>query len=74
MFTSVEDIKKMYFDLGGKIFAKKYKWWNVFQLDELIKASYDAGPRPLIKDGAGSRVGSVRPLAFCSPFLHTPRP
>src|ERR1700710_1152361 len=23
---SVSDIKKMYFDLGGKIFAKKYKW------------------------------------------------
>ncbi len=40
----VEDIKNMYFDLGGKIFAKKYKWWNVFQLGELVKAGYDAGP------------------------------
>src|SRR5215203_1358231 len=29
----VEEIKKMYFELGGKIFGKKYKWWNVFQLD-----------------------------------------
>ena len=39
-----EDIKKMYFELGGKIFAKKYKWWNVFQLDQLIKAGYNAAP------------------------------
>src|SRR4051812_33024995 len=29
----VDDIKKMYFDLGSKIFAKKYKWWNIFQVD-----------------------------------------
>ena len=40
----VEDITKMYFDLGGKIFAKKYKWWNIFQIDDLIKASYDYAP------------------------------
>jgi patatin-like phospholipase/acyl hydrolase len=40
----VEDITKMYFELGGKIFAKKYKWWNIFQIDDLIKASYDHGP------------------------------
>jgi uncharacterized protein len=40
----VQEIKKMYFDLGGKIFGKKYKWWNVFQLDELIKAKYNAQP------------------------------
>ena len=40
----VKDITNMYFDLGGKIFAKKYKWWNVFQLDDLVKAGYDAAP------------------------------
>src|SRR5438045_3529347 len=40
----VEDIKKMYFDLGGKIFGHRYKWWNVFQLDEFIHAGYDVKP------------------------------
>jgi patatin-like phospholipase/acyl hydrolase len=40
----VEDITAMYFELGGKIFAKKYKWWNIFQIDDLIKASYDYAP------------------------------
>ena len=40
----VEDIRQMYFDLGGKIFAKKYKWWNLFTIKDLIKASYDHGP------------------------------
>ena len=40
----VSDIKEMYFELGGKIFGRKYKWWNVFQLDDLIKARYDAAP------------------------------
>ncbi len=40
----VEDIKNMYFELGGRIFGKKYKWWNVFQLDDLIKAKYNAQP------------------------------
>jgi len=39
-----EDITKMYFDLGGKIFAKKYKWWNIFQIDDIIKASYNPAP------------------------------
>lgn len=41
---SVTEIKTMYMELGGKIFAKKYKWWNIFKLDDLIKASYDSGP------------------------------
>ncbi len=40
----VSDIKNMYFELGGKIFAKKYKWWNIFQIDDLLKAGYDAKP------------------------------
>ena len=41
---SVEEIKNKYFELGGKIFAKKYKWWNIFQIDDFIKAGYDAKP------------------------------
>lgn len=40
----VDDIKNMYFELGGKIFAKEYKWWNVFEVGKFIKGSYDAGP------------------------------
>src|ERR1700712_4828783 len=40
----VVDIKNMYMDLGGKIFAKKYKWWNIFQLPKELKAGYDAVP------------------------------
>jgi len=39
-----EEITKMYFDLGGKIFEKKYKWWNVFEFDDFIKGSYDHEP------------------------------
>ncbi|TMI65069.1 MAG: patatin [Bacteroidetes bacterium] len=41
---SVKEIKEKYFELGGKIFAKKYKWWDVFKWDDLIKAGYDAKP------------------------------
>ena len=40
----VDEIKEKYFDMGASIFAKKYKWWNVFQVGDLIKAGYDAGP------------------------------
>lgn len=45
---SVEEIKEKYFELGGRIFGKKYKWWNVFQLDNFIKAGYDE--KPLIEE------------------------
>lgn len=38
----VEEITKMYFDLGGKIFAKKYRWYNIFEIGDFIKAGYDA--------------------------------
>jgi patatin-like phospholipase/acyl hydrolase len=38
------DIKNMYMDLGGKIFGKKYKWWNIFQIDNVLKAGYDQVP------------------------------
>jgi patatin-like phospholipase/acyl hydrolase len=41
---SVAEIKEKYFELGGRIFGKKYKWWNVFQLDEAIKAGYNEKP------------------------------
>ena len=40
----VEEIKKMYMELGEKIFAKKYKWWKIFEVDDLIKAGYNAKP------------------------------
>lgn len=40
----VADIKNMYMDLGGKIFGKKYKWWNIFQIDDVLKASYNQAP------------------------------
>ncbi|MFM9908792.1 MAG: patatin-like phospholipase family protein [Chitinophagaceae bacterium] len=40
----VSEIKEMYFELGGKIFAKKYKWWNIFEIDDFIKAGYDGKP------------------------------
>ncbi len=40
----VADIRTKYMDLGGKIFASKYKWWNIFQAEELFKVSYNAAP------------------------------
>jgi patatin-like phospholipase/acyl hydrolase len=39
-----EDITKMYFELGGKIFAEKYKWWNVFEIGDFIKGKYNHQP------------------------------
>ncbi|MES2890428.1 MAG: patatin-like phospholipase family protein [Bacteroidota bacterium] len=41
---SVVEIKNMYMDLGAKIFAKKYKWWKIFEVDDLLKAGYDERP------------------------------
>ena len=40
----VVDIKNMYMDLGGRIFGKKYKWWNIFQIDDVLKAGYNEAP------------------------------
>lgn len=40
----VDDIKEKYFELGGRIFGKKYNWWNVFQIEDIVKASYDSAP------------------------------
>lgn len=40
----VSEIKNMYMELGEKIFAKKYKWWKIFEIDDLLQASYNAKP------------------------------
>lgn len=37
----VDEIKELYFDLGGKIFGDKFKW---YEISKIIKAKYDAGP------------------------------
>ncbi len=37
----VEEIKEKYFELGGKIFGDKHRWYEVFKL---TKARYDAKP------------------------------
>lgn len=41
---SVKEIKDMYMELGGKIFAKKNKWWKIFEIDDLLKATYKEKP------------------------------
>ena len=41
---SVAEIKSMYMDLGDKIFGKKYKWWKIFEIDDVIKAGYKSQP------------------------------
>ena len=53
----VADIKNMYMDLGDKIFAKKYKWWNIFQVDDLLKAGYNVAFEPV---DARTRVGTSK--------------
>lgn len=40
----VSEIKDMYMVLGERIFAKKYKWWKIFEIDNLLKAGYDERP------------------------------
>lgn len=40
----VQDIKNMYMELGDKIFGKKNKWWKIFEIDDLLKATYKAKP------------------------------
>jgi uncharacterized protein len=41
---SVKQIKDMYMELGDTIFGKKYKWWKIFEIDDLLKAKYKAAP------------------------------
>ena len=31
-------------NLGGEIFSKKNKWWNIFKIGKALKAGYDSGP------------------------------
>ncbi|MDI1321196.1 MAG: patatin-like phospholipase family protein [Algoriphagus sp.] len=38
---TVDEITQKYFELGTKIFGKKYKWYRIFELDNLIKSKYD---------------------------------
>ena len=40
----VQDIKDKYMELGDKIFGKKNKWWKIFEIDDLLKATYKAKP------------------------------
>lgn len=38
---SVDEIKKLYMDLGGKIFGEKRSWWNPFETAKFLKANYN---------------------------------
>lgn len=38
---SVDEIRDKYFELGTKIFGKKYRWYRIFEIDDLLKAKYD---------------------------------
>lgn len=44
MGWKVADIRDKYFELGGKIFGQKNKWYNIFKPGAFAKASYDSGP------------------------------
>jgi len=41
---SVREIKEKYFSLGRKIFGKKNDWWNIFEIKDMVKATYDSKP------------------------------
>jgi uncharacterized protein len=38
---NVDDIVKMYMDLGGKIFGQKHDWWKPWETAKYLKAGYD---------------------------------
>lgn len=38
---SVDQIKQMYMDLGGKIFGEKRDWWKPWETWKFLKATYD---------------------------------
>ncbi len=38
---TVDEIKDLYMDLGGKIFGKKRNWWNPLETWRFLKAEYD---------------------------------
>ena len=37
----VEDLRKLYMDLGGKIFGDKRDWWKPWETAKFLRASYD---------------------------------
>lgn len=37
----VDKIREKYFQLGEKIFGRKYKWWKIFEIDDAVKAKYN---------------------------------
>ncbi len=41
---SVAELRDKYFALGRKIFGRKYKWWNIFETKDFLKASFDEKP------------------------------
>lgn len=38
---TVDELIKLYMDLGGKIFGKKRNWWNPLETWKFLKAEYD---------------------------------
>lgn len=38
---TVDEITKLYMDLGGKIFGEKRSWWNPLETMKWLKANYD---------------------------------
>lgn len=38
---TVDELTKLYMDLGGKIFGKKRNWWNPLETWKFLKAEYD---------------------------------
>jgi uncharacterized protein len=41
MGKTVEEIRELYMQLGGKIFGKKRRWYNPFEFRAFLKAEYD---------------------------------
>jgi uncharacterized protein len=41
---TVAEIKDKYFTLGGRIFSKEHKWWNILQFGKFFKAQFDVKP------------------------------
>ncbi len=38
---TVDEIKNLYMELGGKIFGEKRNWWNPFETAKFLKANYN---------------------------------
>ena len=52
---SVDEIKDLYMDLGGKIFSEKRNWWNPLQTLQWLKAGYDYSA---LAEGLQSALGA----------------